>query len=335
VEARYRKRYVDLFANDEVMKVFEARVRIVRAIRAFLDDRGFLEVETPMMQPNPGGAAARPFLTHHNALDTDLYLRIAPELYLKRLLVGGMEKVYEINRNFRNEGISTRHSPEFTMLEVYEAYGDYRTMMELTEALITNVADEIGAGRSIRWGDSEIDLSRPWPRERYADLLERNAGVEFADREGVLKAAKAHGVDTDKLSLYEAAQELFEETVEKTLVRPTFVVDYPTAISPLAKVSPSDPEFAERFELFIGGMEIAPAYSELNDPIEQERRFAEQLADAAGEWAALDSDFIEALRTGMPPAGGLGIGIDRLVMLFTDSRSIRDVILFPLLRPAD
>jgi len=332
VEIRYRRRYVDLFSNPEVMRTFRTRSRIIRAIRRYLDDRGFLEVETPMMQAIPGGAAARPFVTHHNALDMDLFLRVSPELYLKRLLVGGMEKVYELNRSFRNEGISSRHNPEFTMIEIYQACADYRVMMDLTQELIVGLVEDVCGGTEVRYGEHTLDFAPPWPRRQWSDLLREYAGVSLDNPEGLRR--KARELDRDPTGHPAVvADRLFEACVEDHLVQPTFVLDYPTAICPLTKTRPGNPELAERFELYVAGMEMANAYTELNDPIDQERRFREQLEQAEGEVRTLDEDFITALKYGMPPAGGLGIGVDRLVMVLTNSPCIRDVILFPLMRP--
>ena len=332
VEIRYRRRYVDLFANPEVMRLFRRRTRIISSIRRHLDDRGFLEVETPMMQPIPGGAAARPFITHHNALDLDLYLRVSPELFLKRLLVGGMERVYEINRNFRNEGISTRHNPEFTMLEVYQAYADYHVMMDLTESLISVLVGELHGSTEIQFGEHALRFDTPWPRRKWNDLLTEYASVGLEDEEGLRRKAKE--LDRDPTGHKAAvADRLFEACVEDHLVQPTFVVDYPTAICPLTRACPDNPEFAARFELYIAGMELANAYTELNDPVDQEQRLRSQIEQAEGEVRMVDEDFITALKYGMPPAGGLGIGIDRLVMVLTNAVCIRDVILFPLMRP--
>ncbi|MHC4788664.1 MAG: lysine--tRNA ligase [Planctomycetota bacterium] len=332
-ETRCRQRYVDLFTNDEVMDCFLKRSRIVRGIREFLQQRGFIEVETPMMQPIAGGAAAEPFLTHHNALDMDLYLRIAPELYLKRLLVGGMEKVFEVNRNFRNEGISSQHNPEFTMLELYEAYGDYETMMELTEELIVHLARDVCGSLRVTFGEGEIDLGLPWPRRRFWELLAEHAGVERGEEAAMRARADQLGMEgahTDHPDYL--AYRIFEKVVEKHLPDPTFVIDYPKSISPLARATAEDEELAQRFELYIGGMELAAAYTELNDPQEQERRFLAQVGREE-ERERIDADFLRALAYGMPPAGGMGLGIDRLVMILTDRPSIREVILFPLLRP--
>lgn len=335
LESRARQRYLDLATNPESRRVFEVRTAAISAIRRFLENRGFLEVETPMMQPIPGGATARPFATHHNALDLELFLRIAPELYLKQLLVGGFEQVFEINRNFRNEGISTRHNPEFTMLELYWAYADYEMMMELTEAIAVAAADGAVGGLRVPWGDTEIDLQRPWRRMTlreailaHSDLREEDLG----ERRSMEKAARNLDVERiEERSDGALLAELFEVTAEARLIQPTFILDFPRDISPLAKSRPDDSDVVERFELFIGGMEIANAYTELNDPIEQRKRFEAQ----AAEGERIDEAFLTALEHGMPPAAGLGIGIDRLVMLLTNRRSIRDVILFPLLRPKD
>jgi len=331
VEIRYRRRSVDLFANPDVMKTFQARTRIISRIRRYLDERGFLEVETPMMQPIPGGAAARPFITHHNTLDMDLYLRISPELFLKRLLVGGMEKVYEINRNFRNEGISTRHNPEFTMMELYQAYGDYNVMMDLTEDLIATLVEELHGTTEIPYGDATLNFARPWARRKWNDLLKEHAGVGLEDKEGL--RAKARELERDATGPAAAvADRLFEACVEDNLIQPTFVMDYPVEICPLTKTCPDNPALAARFELYIACMEMANAYTELNDPVEQERRLREQIEETEGQVRTVDEDFLTAMKYGMPPTGGLGIGIDRLVMLLTNAPSIRDVILFPLMR---
>jgi len=335
VELRYRQRYTDLAANPEVTEVFKTRVRIIRLIRQYLDGLGYMEVETPMMHHIAGGAAAKPFTTHHNTLDMDLYLRISPELHLKRLLVGGMRRVYEINRNFRNEGISTKHNPEFTMMEMYEAYADLEVMMERTEGMIQSAREALGLPEKLKWLDMEIDMRSPWKRVRYWELFDEHVGIERTDAAALKKKAVELQLDlvgTEKP--VELANDLWGELVEPHLVNPTFVYAYPTELCPLAKCYPDDPSVALRSELFIGCMEFANMYSELNDPAEQERRFREQLADARGEWARLDEDFVRALEVGMPPAGGQGLGIDRLVMLFTGAKSIRDVILFPLLREA-
>ena len=335
VDMRYRMRYVDLWANPEVMQRFNKRSAMVSSIRHYLNTQGFLEVETPMMQSIAGGAAAKPFMTHHNALDLDLYMRIAPELFLKRLLVGGMEKVYEINRNFRNEGLSTRHNPEFTMMELYQAYADYNVMMDLTEAIIGLLIEEHCDGPKLPFGDMEIDYTRPWRRAKYADLLKEHAGCDIDDMPAVRQKAQQLGINEAGMDDAVVVNEVFEATVEEHLVNPTFVIDYPAAICPLTKRSKSAPRYAERFELFVGTMELANAYTELNDPDVQEANFRSQLRGLPEEetMSKMDEDFITALKYGMPPAGGLGVGIDRLVMLLTNATSIRDVILFPLLKP--
>lgn len=333
VELRHRQRYVDLFTNTEVMDTFLKRIKIMKHIRKFLDDRGFVEVETPMMQSIPGGAVARPFITHHNALDIDLYLRIAPELYLKRLLVGGMERVYEINRNFRNEGISTKHNPEFTMMELYQAYSDYHGMMELTESMVTSLVKELYGGYEIPFGDRKIDMTPPWRRATFCELLKECSGVDFEDEAGLMRKSKELGLETQGVDRDNMANNIFEHLVEPALINPTFVLDYPTSICPLTKVCEGDPRFAQRFELYIASMEVANSYSELNDAPEQDKRFREQLGTEADITGKIDEDFLTALKYGMPPAGGLGIGIDRLIMLLTNNISIREVILFPLLKP--
>ena len=340
VELRYRQRYLDLASNPETREVFEARARIVRGIRRFLDRRGFLEVETPMMQTLPGGAAARPFATHHNTLDLELFLRIAPELYLKRLLVGGIPRVYEINRNFRNEGISTQHNPEFTMLEFYWAYADYEDLMDLTEEMFVSLAESLHGSSSLRWRGQEIDLSRPWKRCTMEDAVLDLGGVQpsvLQSPERMIEEMENRGLEIPA-SRSEGALllSLFEQTAEEQLIQPTFLVDHPVEISPLAKQKPADPTKTERFELYIGGMEMANAFSELNDPDVQAERFRQQLEVREGgddEAHRYDEDYVRALEHGMPPAAGEGVGIDRLTMLFTDRASIRDVILFPLLRP--
>jgi lysyl-tRNA synthetase class 2 len=343
-ELRYRLRYVDMYANPQTIRTFQLRSQIVAAIRRFMEQRGYLEVETPMMQPLAGGAAARPFVTHHNALDIDLFLRVAPELYLKRLLVGGLPRVYEINRNFRNEGIDRRHNPEFTMMEVYEAFGDCGTMMELTESLVHELArmiavDGADRGTSLPFGEHQIDYTRPFGRTSYGDLFMHALGFPMADEKKVLARASAAGVENAAtLDHWLLVSELFERFAEAKIdpARPTFVTDFPSAISPLTRPQPERPELSYRWELFIAGMEIANAYTELNDPDVQLARFTEQLRGADEEaqtFRALDEDFIHALRVGMPPAGGLGVGVDRLIMLLTNNQSIRDVILFPLMRP--
>jgi lysyl-tRNA synthetase class 2 len=346
LEIRYRQRYLDLIVNPDVRRVFEVRSRTVAAIREFLTARGFLEVETPMMQPIAGGALARPFVTHHNALDMTLYLRVAPELYLKRLVVGGIERVFEINRNFRNEGIGYRWNPEFTMLEFYWAYADYHDLMRLTEELLPHVVQAALGRLDARWGGHTISFAGPFARIPFRTLVAGAASKRLGaavDEQAIRSLdvvtglAERLGVEIEQgLGPGQIATEIFEKHVEEDLVQPTFVYDYPTEVSPLSKQRADDPDTVERFELYIGGMEIANAFSELNDPAEQRRRFEAQLADRArGDQEAheMDEDYIRALEYGLPPTGGEGIGIDRLVMLLTDSPSIRDVILFPLLRP--
>ena len=343
VEARYRQRYLDLATNPESRQVFEVRAALVRGIRRFFDERGFLEVETPMMQLVPGGANARPFKTHHNALDLDLYLRIAPELFLKRLLVGNLSRVYEINRNFRNEGISTRHNPEFTMLEFYWAYVDYEALMDLTEELLVELASEakkILGKEELVWQGTALDFTRPWPRLTIREAIAQHAGIEpdrLRSPDGVRAELAARGIAAPPGGTYgHLLMTLFEETAEPHLTQPVFITEYPVEVSPLSKEDPDNPGFTERFELYIGGMEIANGFSELNDPDVQAERFRGQLAARErGDQEAhvYDHDYVRALEHGMPPAGGEGIGIDRLTMLFTDRPSIRDVILFPLLRP--
>jgi len=334
IDLRYRQRYVDLWANPEVMQRFKKRSAIISHIRRFLNDRGFLEVETPMMQTIAGGAAAKPFITHHNSLDMDLFLRIAPELFLKRLLVGGMEKVFEINRNFRNEGLSRWHNPEFTMLELYQAYADYGVMMDLTETLIVSLVERFCEAGSVEFNGDRIDFKSPWRRARYADLLAEHAGCAIDDIEAVRERARALEIDEAQMDDAVVVNEVFEATVEEKLVAPTFVVDYPAALCPLTKQKADDPTYAERFELYIAGVELANAYTELNDPDVQQKNFEIQLRGQEDSMATMDADFITALKYGMPPAGGLGIGIDRLVMVLTGAASIRDVVLFPLLKPA-
>ena len=335
VDSRYRMRYVDLWANPEVMQRFKTRSDMVSSMRRFLNDKGFLEVETPMMQTLAGGAAAKPFTTHHNSLDLDLFMRIAPELFLKRLLVGGMEKVFEINRNFRNEGLSTRHNPEFTMMELYQAYADYNVMMDLTEEMTGSLIEAHCDGPKLPFGEMEIDYTRPWRRAKYADLLKEHAGCDIDDLLAVRAKAKELGIHEADMDDAVVINEVFEATVEEHLVNPTFVIDYPAALCPLTKQSKADPRYAERFELFIGKMELANAYTELNDPDVQEANFRSQLRGLSDEetMAKMDEDFVNALKYGMPPAGGLGIGIDRLIMLLTNATSIREVVLFPLLKP--
>ena len=350
VELRYRQRYVDLFMNPEVRDVFLKRAKLVQSMRNFLDDRGFIEVETPMMQPIAGGAVAKPFITHHNTLDIDLFLRIAPELYLKRLTVGGFDRVYEINRNFRNEGISTRHNPEFTMLEFYQAYTDYRGIMDLTQALITQAAQDVTGGTKSKWGEQEIDWSgwrRMTMREAIIEYWPESAGAkpsmsDFSSHDSVkalvarFNSAHSHmAYDPDEPAGKTIAS-LFEAVAEEHLMQPTIIYEFPTAVSPLSKQKPDEPDWTERWEIYIGQMEISNGFSELNDPEDQRRRFEQQLqARERGDEEAhqMDEDYIRALSYGMPPAGGVGVGIDRLAMLLTNSQSIRDVILFPLLRP--
>lgn len=334
-EMRQRMRYVDLAYSPEVLDTFLKRTQIVKSIRRTLDESGFCEIEGPTLHAIAGGAAARPFTTHHNALDIDLFLRIALELHLKRLLVGGMERVYELGRVYRNEGISPRHNPEFTMLEVYQAYGDYHSMMDLTEQIIVRAIEQLGTGYQLPWGEVTIDFTPPFARRTYDDLFEEQTGVSPEDTEAVAALAKKLGLETKDRHPDVIKSEVFEERVEDALMGPVFVTDYPASICPLTKRKRGAPHLAERFELFIQGMEIANAYTELNDPDLQEQLFRTQLAGMPEDesMARMDHDFIRALRNGMPPAGGLGIGIDRLVMLLTNSRSIRDVILFPLLRP--
>lgn len=337
VETRYRQRYVDLIVNDDVRTVFRTRSKIISAIRTYLDGKGFLEVETPMMQHIAGGATARPFETYHNALGVPLYLRIAPELFLKRLLVGGFEKVYEMNRNFRNEGISRRHNPEFTMLEIYQAYADYEVMMDMTEELISSLAEMVWGSTQRQMSNGEtLDFSRPWKRIKLADAVQEATGVDFRTVEDPIAAARQHKVDvSDDMTRDEILSEVFEELIESILYQPTFVTHYPASLCPLAKTIDDDPSMTARFELIVRGQEMANAYSELNDPLEQRARLEKQLAADKDEEGnkELDEDFVRALEYGMPPAGGLGIGIDRLVMALTDSDSIRDVILFPQLKP--
>ena len=334
VDLRYRQRYVDLFANREAREVLAKRSRIIAHLRSMLAGWGFVEVETPMLQRLYGGGAARPFTTHHNTLDMDLYLRISPELYLKRCLVGGLEKVFELNRNFRNEGLSTRHSPEFTMMELYQAYADYNDMMEITERLVAGAALEVCGSLKLPYGSHELDFTPPWPRRTFSELLRQAAGVDLKRPAEVRAKARQLGLDEGNKDDAVVTLELFETTVEPALIQPTFVRDYPAAVCPLTRRKADDPQLALRFEAFAVGTEIANAYTELNDPAVQEANFRTQLkgeGDAAA-MRVLDEDFLTALKHGMPPAGGLGVGIDRVVMLLTNSQSIRDVILFPMLR---
>ncbi len=339
IELRVRKRYLDLIMNPEVGEVFRVRSAIVARIRQYFDSRGYMEVETPMMQVLPGGAVARPFKTFHNALGLDLYLRIAPELYLKRLVVGGFEKVYEINRNFRNEGIDAEHNPEFTMLEWYEAYADYRVMMDMTEDLFADLAMNILGKEEVPYGEAVISFRRPFKRIKYIDAVREMSGLSperLADPKGLIEFASNLTPDKPPVSYAKALDVVFDKQVKHKLVQPTFVTNTPKELSPLAKPSKENPDETERFELIVAGMELANAFSELADPADQKRRFEQQQADRQkgdAEAHPIDEDYVEALEYGLPPTGGEGIGIDRLVMILTDSRSIRDVILFPLLRP--
>lgn len=338
VEIRYRQRYVDLIANKDVRDVFIKRSKIVSLIRKYFDEKGFLEVETPMLQTLAGGARGRPFKSKHNVYDMDVYLRIAPELYLKRLLVGGLERVYEINRNFRNEGVSTRHNPEFTMIEVYQSYGDYEDMMDLTENLISMLAKEVTGSYKVPYQGREIDFTVPWERRSFAGIVKEKFDINPDDDVNVMltkvKAKKKGSVKIDKLTRSGVMKIVEDMLEEEEIVNPVFFTDYFTFLCPLAKVKDDNPDISQRFECFIAGMEVGNAYSELNDPIEQRRRLMEDLEDDVETGnRTIDEDFLNALEYGMPPAGGLGIGIDRLVMLLTDSPSIRDVILFPLMKP--
>jgi lysyl-tRNA synthetase class 2 len=336
-EIRYRQRYLDLMTNPESMAVFRKRVAIIEVFRRVLRERGFAEVETPILQPIYGGGAARPFTTHHNTLDANLYLRISPELYLKRLLVGGMERVFEIGRNFRNEGIDTRHNPEFTMMELYQAYADYQVMMEITEELVTTAAAEVSGGLLLPYGERTIDYTRPWPRKTYDQLLVEHAGVSLRDPAAARAKARSIGLEEANKADAVVVNDLFGTLVEPALAKadtPVFVMDYPADLCPLTRRKADDPGIALRFEVYIAGMEIGNAYTELNDPAVQQANFTQQVL-GEGDNAAMrvmDDDFVTALRHGMPPAGGLGIGIDRVVMLLTGTPSIRDVVLFPLLR---
>ncbi|GIW94830.1 MAG: lysine--tRNA ligase [Pirellulaceae bacterium] len=334
-ELRQRLRYLDLLYTEGVLETFLKRTRIVQAIRRVLDEQGYIEVEGPTLHTIAGGAAARPFITHHNALDIDLYLRIALELHLKRLLVGGIEKVYELGRVYRNEGISPRHNPEFTMLEVYQAYGDYHTMMDLAEQIVLGSLRAIQDDYCVQWGETVIDFTPPFARRTYDELFQEHTGITPSDSKAVADFASRIGLHPQGKHPDVIKSEIFEEVVEPKLIGPVFVIDYPAALCPLTKRKRDNPQIAERFELFVQGMEIANAYTELNDPDLQEELFRTQLEGLPEEesMARMDHDFLRALRNGMPPAGGLGIGVDRLVMLLTGSRSIRDVILFPLLRP--
>lgn len=342
VEQRYRQRYLDLIMNPAVKDTFITRSKILRSMRQYLDQQGYLEVETPTMHSIPGGAAARPFITHHNALDIPLYMRIAIELHLKRLIVGGLEKVYEIGRVFRNEGVSTRHNPEFTMLELYEAYADFKDIMSLTENVIAHIADEVLGTTTITYGEYEVDLKPEWRRVHMVDLIKEHVGVDFWKQMSDDEArglAKEHGIEINEgMTFGHIVNEFFEQRIEDKLIQPTFVYGHPVEISPLAKKNVEDPRFTDRFELFIVAREHANAFSELNDPIDQRQRFEAQMRErSAGNDEAhmMDEDFLESLEYGMPPTGGLGIGIDRLVMLLTNSPSIRDVLLFPQMRKRD
>lgn len=342
VEQRYRQRYLDLIVSENSKETFILRSRIIQAMRRYLDNQGFLEVETPMLHSIAGGATARPFITHHNALDMQLYIRIAIELHLKRLIVGGLEKVYEIGRVFRNEGISTRHNPEFTMLELYEAYADYNDIMSLTENLIAHTAQEVLGTTTVRYGEEDINLAPGWKRLHMADAVKEYTGVDFwkhMSKEEAQALANEHGIEIKPtMEVGHILNEFFEQKVEEQLVQPTFIYGHPVEISPLAKKNPEDERFTDRFELFIVRREHANAFTELNDPIDQRERFEAQLIEKEegnDEAHEMDDDFIEALEYGLPPTGGLGIGIDRLVMLLTNSASIRDVLLFPQMRPKE
>lgn len=339
-DLRYRQRYVDLIANPEVKKTFVMRSRIISAIREFLDARDFIEVETPILNTVAGGAAARPFITHHNTLDIDMYMRVAPELYLKRLIVGGFERVYELGRTFRNEGMSVKHNPEFTLLEIYQAYTDFEGMIKLTEELYQHIIDKVLDGNyKISYQGTEVDLTRPWTKMTMAEAVKKYVGIDFDNTslDDIYAQAKEKGIELEKgLTWGRALYNVFDEHVEDKLINPTFIIDYPVEVSPLAKRKPTDKRLTERFEFFITGREMGNAFSELNDPIDQKARFEDQAkkrSQGDEEAQMADSDYVTALEYGMPPTGGLGIGIDRLVMLLTDSFSIRDVILFPTMKP--
>lgn len=338
-DMRYRQRYVDLIANPEVRETFVARSKIIKAVRSFLDGEGFLEVETPILNTIAGGATARPFVTHHNTLDIDMYMRIAPELYLKRLIVGGFEKVYEMGRLFRNEGMSPRHNPEFTTVELYQAYTDYNGMMDITERLFNYIAKEVFGKGTITYQGTDIVIDKPWKKITMAELVKENTGIDFMTEEldDCIKRAEAMGVGFPKdVTWGKALYEVFDQLIEDKLIQPTFVLDYPVEVSPLAKRKASDKRLTERFEFFITGREMGNAFSELNDPIDQKERFMAQVKEREkgdDEAQMMDEDFVTALEYGMPPTGGLGIGIDRLVMLFTDQFNIRDVLLFPTMKP--
>ncbi|MFC0525625.1 lysine--tRNA ligase [Pontibacillus salicampi] len=342
IEQRYRQRYLDLITNPDSRDTFVLRSKIIQSMRRYFDDKGFLEVETPTMHAIPGGASARPFITHHNALDMPLYMRIAIELHLKRLIVGGMEKVYEIGRVFRNEGVSTRHNPEFTMLELYEAYADFHDIMTLTENVIAHIAKDVLGSTKVQYGEYEVDLEPEWKRVHMADIVKEYTGVDFWQEmsdEDAKSLAKEHGIKIeDNMTFGHILNEFFEQRVEEKLIQPTFIFGHPVEISPLAKKNKEDGRFTDRFELFIVGREHANAFSELNDPVDQRQRFEAQLKEREegnDEAHMMDEDFLEALEYGLPPTGGLGIGIDRLVMLLTNSPSIRDVLLFPQMRHRD
>ncbi|MDD8026500.1 MAG: lysine--tRNA ligase [Acidobacteriota bacterium] len=341
VEIRYRRRYLDLIMNPEAAAVFRLRSAVVAYLRRYFDERGYIEVETPMMQAVPGGALARPFVTHHNALDTDLYLRVAPELYLKRLVVGGMERVYEINRSFRNEGIDAEHNPEFTMLEFYQAYSDYNDMMDLTEDLLGGLVRDLLGGDAFPYGDDVISVKRPFQRLKFRDALERYGGLDaraFDDRAGVIRLGEEMAPDKKPLTYGRALDVIFDKRVKRHLVQPTFLINPPKEVSPLAKAALGSTDEAARFELFVSGMELANAFSELTDPVEQRLRFEQQAGERAkgdDESHPIDLDYVQALEYGLPPTGGEGIGVDRLAMLLGNRRNIREVILFPLLRPRE
>ncbi len=333
VETRYRQRSLDLIANPDVMEVFKKRTAVMRAIRAYLDARGYYEVETPMLQQIAGGAAAKPFMAHYNALDIDVFMRIAPELYLKRLIVGGMDRVYEMNRNFRNEGLDRTHNPEFTALEIYQAYGDMRTMQELIQGMFTHLAETIFGKMEFEWMGNTIDLRTPWREVAYHDLIREHLGADWFERsleEAVAKAEELEVFIEKGMDFKQVTHEIYDKTIEGSLIQPTFITRLPKELVPLANHCPDDPDLVDVFELIIGGKEIAPAYSELNNPLEQRKRFEEQ---AKGDGGKIDEEFLVALEYGMPPTGGMGIGIDRLLMLLTGSDAIRDVILFPQLKP--
>lgn len=341
-DLRYRQRYVDLIVNPEVKRAFEIRSKVITAIRNYLDSKGFMEVDTPILNTIPGGAAARPFITHHNTLDIDMYMRIAPELYLKRLIVGGLERVYEMGRQFRNEGMDVKHNPEFTTMEVYQAYTDYEGMMNLTEDLISTVAQQVLGTTKVTYGGVDVDLAPGWARMTMIESIKKFSGADFAQTktdEEAYALAKSLGIEVEEgLSRGEIISLAFEEKVEDNLIQPTFIYEYPVEVSPLAKRYKDNPDFTERFEIFITGREFGNAFSELNDPIDQKERFLKQVEKREkgdDEANMMDEDFVTALEYGMPPTGGLGIGIDRLVMLLTDSPSIRDVLLFPTMKPLD